>query len=129
MLCGRGGRGVRVAMVRIRGDENVPAQVVEPLGQVVELLRAVGEPVQQYQRTLGALAVDVQASAANGVDVGSIERLEAVGALNSSFVRVAGHSRYGILGRGVAFDRTPERRTNHHLSPLFSQGEMPPSPA
>src|SRR6266853_879139 len=93
-------------MARISRDENVPAQLVEGPAQVVELLRAVGEPVQQYQRTLRAPAVDVQTSAANGVDVGSIERLEAAGDLNSSFVRVAGHSRYGILSRGVDFDLT-----------------------
>src|SRR5260370_7763849 len=95
-------------MARIPRDENVPAQLVEGLAQVVELLRAVGEPVQQYQRTLGALAVDVQARAANGVDVGSIERLEAAGDLNSSLVRAAGHSPSGLLTPGADFTLTPQ---------------------
>src|SRR5712671_2035435 len=114
-------------MARIPRDENVPAQLVEGPAQVVELLRAVGEPVQQYQRTLRAPAVDVQTSAAKGVDVGSIEGLEAAGDLNSSLVRVAGHSRYGILSRGVDFELTAEQRAVRELCRDFAKEVVAPA--
>src|SRR5258706_14430768 len=114
-------------MARIPRDENVPAQLVEGLAEGVELLRAVGEPVQQYQRTLGAPAVDVQARAANGIDVGSIERLETAGDLNSSRVGVAGHCRYGILSRGVDFDLTAEQRAVRELCRDFAKEVVAPA--
>src|SRR6266568_5674693 len=114
-------------MPRVPRDENVPAQLVEALAQGVELLRAVGEPVQQYQGTLGAPAVDVQARVADGIDIGSIERLEAAGDLNSSLVRVAGHCRYGILSRGVDFDLTAEQRAVRELCRDFAKEVVAPA--
>src|SRR5258708_28256411 len=114
-------------MARIPRDENVPAQAVKAPAEVVELLRAVGEPVQQYQRTFRAVAMDVQASAAKGVDVGSVERLKTACDLNSSFVRVAGHSRYGILSRGGDFDLTAEQRAVRELCRDFAKEVVAPA--
>jgi hypothetical protein len=82
-------------MARIPGDEDVPAQPVKVLAEVVELLRAVREAMQQDHGALGAVAVGVEARVTRRVDVGTVEVLETGGNLNSSFVRIAAHSRTG----------------------------------
>jgi len=61
----------------------------------IELLRAIRKPMKEDEGALGAMAVAVQARVTHGIDVRTIEFLKARGDLNSSFVRIAAHSRTG----------------------------------
>src|SRR5712692_9414658 len=86
---------IRVAMARIPGDEHVPAEPIEMQAERIELLRAIRKPMKKDEGALGAMAVGVKARVTSGVDVGTVEVLEARDDLNSSFVRIAAHCRTG----------------------------------
>src|SRR5260370_31369738 len=94
-LCDRRRQPIRVTVPWIPGDEHVPAQPVEMPAERIELLRAIRKPMKKDEGALGAMAVGVQARMTRDVDVGPVEVLEALGDLNSSFVRIAAHSRTG----------------------------------
>ena len=78
-------------MPRVAGDEDIPAKVEELAAELVELLRAAGEAVQQDQRTLGASAVRVEPGVAERVDVRAVEVLQRAGDPDAFRVVVAGH--------------------------------------
>src|SRR5207249_1812180 len=78
---------VCVTVARIARDKDVPAASKEILAEVIELTRAVGEPVEQYQRALSRLPMRVQARVAIGIHVGPVKSLEASGDLDRLYVR------------------------------------------
>ena len=91
----RGGQAIRIAVPGISGNEDIPAQIMEVLAQRVELLRAVREPVKQDERALGSVPMGVEACAAGGVDVGTVQRFQAFRDLDSRLVGIAAHRRTG----------------------------------
>ena len=56
----RGVQAVGVAVPRVAGDQDVPAELEEPAADRIELLWAVGEAVQQDQRSLHPAPVGVE---------------------------------------------------------------------
>jgi hypothetical protein len=82
-------------MARIPRDEDVPAQPIEVLAERIELLGAIRKPMKKDEGPLSTAALGVKARVTGQVDVGTVEVLEARGDLNSSFVRIAAHSRTG----------------------------------
>src|SRR5438445_12106994 len=89
-------QSVVVAVARVAGDEDVPAHLEELLAERIELLRAVGETVQQNEGSLGSAAVGVEPGLTDGVDVRAVEVLDARGDPNGIFVCIATHSPHPI---------------------------------
>src|SRR5207247_10013802 len=72
-LCDRSVQTIGVSMPRIARDEDVPSALVELAAERIELLGAVGEAVEEDERTLHTLAVRVRARVAERVDVGAVQ--------------------------------------------------------
>ncbi len=66
---------VCITVPRVAGDEHVPSARKEIFADVIELPRAIGEPVEQHQRAFGPLPMRVQARVADRINVGSVEIL------------------------------------------------------